>query len=151
VNLWIAAVVALTAVFAVILAREIVAGLRHRRHCKRLAAERGAGSKDAFRARMQPTANLTAPQIDVIYAFLSAHAWPGFDIMPHDSLQREFGVGGRFGLSLSDFLDDLRAQLNLPRRRAARPPELRTVGELIAFLDREAEDSGRGRLPKRGL
>jgi hypothetical protein len=131
--------------FGIYFARAAAAGAMHRRHCRLLARQRGSGSFSAFRSRLK-TDTLTEPQLAEIYAFLRAHGAPGFDILPTDSLEQEFGVRRRYGVPIAEFLDDLRVLLGLPRVERVNPGELQTIGDLLEELDRESSDSNAKRL-----
>ena len=148
---WQLSVLAVAALFAVYFIVGMGAGLRRRRFGHVLARERGSGSFATFASRV-PRAHLTDKQLEAIYTFLRAHGAPGFDIFPSDSLRREFGIGDRHGVPVGEFVDDLRALLNLPRGRRAAPLKLQTVGELVAMLDDEVAwplgGSGREAVPR---
>lgn len=113
------------------------AAIRHRQHARVLARVRGPGSITSFGSRIA-RAHLTDVQLNVIYTFLRAHGGPSFDIFPSDSLSRDFGVGRRMGVPFAEFLDDLRALVDLQRAREVPSPTPQTVGELVALLDAEA-------------
>lgn len=141
---------ALVLAVAVLLGGYWVAGLRagvsHRRHCRALSRRRGKGSFTQLAARMVWRC-LSEQQARALYGFLYSYGAPGFDILPSDSLARDFGVGGRHGVPTFEFLDDLRALLDLPRdcgRGGARPE---TVADLVQMLDREAEAAHNSQRP----
>ncbi len=112
------------------------AGWKLRRHAQSLRRQRGPGSLDAFRLRAH-CHHLSEERVAKLYSILASHSAPGFEIALEDTLEREFGVGTRWGVPLSEFLDDARALLDLPRpgTSAAEPV---TVADLVAVLDGEA-------------
>lgn len=112
-------------------------GFRHWRYCRSLARERGPGSYQVF-AEQFPVCHLSTGQQETLFAFLSAYCYRRFRILPEDRLSTVLGVGRSHGVVPSDFLDDVRAELRLPRDRELPCPFPETIGELVALVDDEA-------------